>query len=204
MNATTPQVAARNNMDVWRDKCLKGSLRVARPGELSRKIVDLVSDDQDCEPESVVHTHLCILLAEGDDLELKRPRMFSGTTPHGALSQVGFNSEDNKVGGLKHSKSLGNLDSAGSPLNADGTVDLAQVNMVNGTPKLRARSSTGVGESDGQMVIANGGSNEELLVRNQHITRVLVPVHGYGYRYTGMDTSTRVQVVAVIPAHGYK
>ena len=37
-------MAARNNMEVWRDKCLKGSLRVARPGELYRKIVDIVAD----------------------------------------------------------------------------------------------------------------------------------------------------------------
>ncbi|CAB1118110.1 unnamed protein product [Ectocarpus sp. CCAP 1310/34] len=67
-------------MEVWHDKCLPGSLRVARPGELTRKILDIVADDQDKEPSQVVHTHLCILLAEGDDLELKRPRMFSSAT----------------------------------------------------------------------------------------------------------------------------
>lgn len=85
------KVAARNNMEVWHDKCLPGSLRVARPGELARKIADIVVDDQDMEPEQVVHTHLCILLAEGDDLELKRPKMFTASTPPS----------------LKHSKSLG-------------------------------------------------------------------------------------------------
>lgn len=33
-------------MEVWHDKCLPGSLRVARPGELARKILDIVADDQ--------------------------------------------------------------------------------------------------------------------------------------------------------------
>lgn len=68
-------------MNVWRDKCLPGSLRVARPGELARKILDIVADDQDKEPDQLVHTHLCILLAEGDDLELRRPKMFQAPTP---------------------------------------------------------------------------------------------------------------------------
>lgn len=62
-------------MEVWRDKCLMGSLRVVRPGELERKIADIVADDQDAEPDSTVHTHLCILLADGDDLELNHPRI---------------------------------------------------------------------------------------------------------------------------------
>lgn len=75
-------------MDVWRDKCLRGSLRVARNGELARKIADIVADDQDSEPENVVHTHLCILLAEGDDLDLKRPRI-ANSTPRSALLNSG-------------------------------------------------------------------------------------------------------------------
>lgn len=81
-NFFSQQVAARNNMAVWRDKCLHGSLRVARPGELARKISDIVTDDQDTELEQVVHTHLCILLAEGQDLDLKPPvKMFASATP---------------------------------------------------------------------------------------------------------------------------
>lgn len=109
-------------MEVWRDKCLKGSLRVARPGELARKIIDIVADDQDMEPQSVVHTHLCILLAEGDDLELKRPRMAS-TTPRTSTSDDApdaFLSNGNGVNGnrdslprLTASKSVSHLDTQG-------------------------------------------------------------------------------------------
>lgn len=126
------QVAARNNMEVYKDKCLKGSLRVARPGELARKIIDIVTDDQDAEPEAVVHTHLCILLAEGDDLELKRHRMFS--TPR--LTPKSLEGGERV---MRHSKSLGNLSSgtgAGNP------VDLSQVTLDdNGVPKLLPNSS---------------------------------------------------------------
>lgn len=73
-------------MEVWKDKCLKGSRRVARAGELARRIADIVADDEDAEPESVVHTHLCILLAEGDDLDLKRTRMQGTGTPRAGAS----------------------------------------------------------------------------------------------------------------------
>lgn len=113
-------------MEVWHDKCLPGSLRVARPGELARKIVDIVADDQDKEPEQVVHTHLCILLAEGDDLELKRPKMFpkAGTTPRAQPSDTPT---------LKHSTSMGN------------PVDLSQVSLERDGTAVRVRSSSGEG-----------------------------------------------------------
>ncbi|CBJ32860.1 expressed unknown protein [Ectocarpus siliculosus] len=101
---SSPEIAAKNNMEVWHDKCLPGSLRVARPGELTRKILDIVADDQDKEPSQVVHTHLCILLAEGDDLELKRPRMFSSvTTP-----SPGETPTSKKA--LSHSRSISSFD----------------------------------------------------------------------------------------------
>eukprot|EP00752_Nemacystus_decipiens_P008082 g7223.t1 len=122
---SSPEVAARNNMEVWHDKCLPGSLRVARPGELARKILDIVADDQDKEPEQVVHTHLCILLAEGDDLELKRPKMFSSAspahTPRLTSQQTPRLSAPSPAGSLKHSKSVGNLDLGGSA-DKDGAV----------------------------------------------------------------------------------
>lgn len=106
-------MAARNNMDVWKDKCLRGSLRVARPGELARKIVDIVADDQDADPESVVHTHLCILLAEGDDLELKRPRMASMTPRTSEENAVPFVANGvSKHARLSGSKSTGHLDTS--------------------------------------------------------------------------------------------
>lgn len=103
-------------MEVWRDKCLRGSLRVARPGELARKIADIVADDEDAEPESVVHTHLCILLAEGDNLDLKRPRML-GTTSRdgskpGAFLTTGGGSVDVQRA-LAATKSVGNMDTTG-------------------------------------------------------------------------------------------
>lgn len=133
-------------MEVWRDKCLKGSLRVARPAELERKIIDIVTDDQDAEPESVVHTHLCILLADGDDLELKRPRMFSAT-PRAldALERDGFPK-------MKHSKSLCSIDASGAGSTGRpksvGAIDLSQIQMVDGAPTLR--SSFGDPQSDGE------------------------------------------------------
>ena len=100
-------------MEVWHDKCLPGSLRVARPGELARKILDIVADDQDKEPEQVVHTHLCILLAEGDDLELKRPKMFSSASP-AMTPRLTAGSAPSPSRRLKHSKSMGNMSGAGS------------------------------------------------------------------------------------------
>ena len=155
------QIAARNNMEVYKDKCLKGSLRVARPGELARKIVDIVSDDQDAEPEAVVHTHLCILLAEGDDLELKRPRMFP-STPRAILSSSQHGSSGDRV--IKHSKSLGNLSSgAGNP------VDLSQVTLDdNGVPKLLHNSSGEVGDdSPGQEGVGSGGGKAQTFAELQ-------------------------------------
>ena len=139
-------------MEVWRDKCLKGSLRVARPGELYRKIVDIVADDQDSEPESVVHTHLCILLAEGDDLELKRPKMFSSATPRDNEALRGFGS--NGGGGkIVHSKSMGAMDA----LAGGGPVDLSQVtSLENGTPKLRNSLDSDI---DGENKASGGTSN---------------------------------------------
>lgn len=158
-------------MEVWKDKCLWGSLRVARAGELARKVVDIVADDQDSEPESVVHTHLCILLAEGDDLELKRPRMFP-TTPSVAsvaLAKVqgqgqqspGFFSSTGGVpadGGskpLRTSKSMGNVSDAAAPNGTVGgapaAVDLSQVELgADGVPKLRDGHEVGGEEIDGE------------------------------------------------------
>lgn len=114
MYYTQSQLAAKNNMEVWRDKCLKGSLRVARPGELARKVADIVADDEDAEPESVVHTHLCVLLAEGDDLDLKRPRML-GTTMRADLMKTGtFMSTGGASADVQRAltKSVGNMDSS--------------------------------------------------------------------------------------------
>lgn len=140
-------------MEVWRDKCLKGSLRVARPGELYRKIVDIVTDDQDSEPESVVHTHLCILLAEGDDLELKRPKMFSSATPRDVEALRGFASTGGGGGKIVHSKSMGAMDALAR---AGGPVDLSQVtSLENGTPKLR--NSLGDSDGDGETKSGGGG-----------------------------------------------
>ncbi|CAM9819708.1 unnamed protein product, partial [Ectocarpus sp. 8 AP-2014] len=110
---SSPEIAAKNNMEVWHDKCLPGSLRVARPGELTRKILDIVADDQDKEPSQVVHTHLCILLAEGDDLELKRPRMFSSV----AMPSPGETPTSKKA--LSHSRSISSFD-LGTALEKNG------------------------------------------------------------------------------------
>lgn len=110
MYRMSAQVATRNNMAVWRDTCLKGSLRVVRPGELERKIVDLVTDDQDSEPENVVHTHLCILLAEGDDLELNRPRMSNGSATFASSSSQGLK----QYGSGRGIEADGNVDGSGS------------------------------------------------------------------------------------------
>ncbi|CAM9640748.1 unnamed protein product [Ectocarpus fasciculatus] len=111
---SSPEIAAKNNMEVWHDKCLPGSLRVARPGELTRKILDIVADDQDKEPAQVIHTHLCILLAEGDDLELKRPRMFSSVAP-----SPGETPTSKKA--LSHSRSISSFD-LGQSLEKNGLV----------------------------------------------------------------------------------
>lgn len=60
----------------------------------------------------VVHTHLCILLAEGDDLELKRPRMFSSLTP-----SPGETPTSKKA--LSHSRSISSFD-LGNSLDKSG------------------------------------------------------------------------------------
>lgn len=125
-------MAARNNMEVWHDKCLPGSLRVARPGELARKIADIVVDDQDVEPDEVVHTHLCILLAEGDDLELKRPKMFSASAAAGAAGP----------GNLKHSKSMGQ------------STDLSVVDKKGGAARSRVGSGDGDEEEGNRQIVA--------------------------------------------------
>lgn len=118
-------------MEVWNDKCLRGSLRVARPGELARKILDIVADDQDKEPEQVVHTHLCILLAEGDDLELKRPKMFSAA-PTPRLT-AGGSAASPSVRGLSHSKSLGTMDLSQANLDRDGNTRLRSASGDGGS-----------------------------------------------------------------------
>ncbi|CAM9813963.1 unnamed protein product [Scytosiphon promiscuus] len=136
----SPEVAARNNMEVWHDKCLPGSLRVARPGELARKIVDIVTDDQDKEPEQVVHTHLCILLAEGDDLELKRPKMFSkgSSTPRAPVGDA--------APALRHSASMTSVDLSQVSLDKDGTAVRVRSSSGDATavPRGAAEGSAGV------------------------------------------------------------
>lgn len=99
----------------------------------------------------MVHTHLCILLAEGDDLELKRPKMFAApalrSTP-GAPSGGRASSSSVPPPGLQHSKSL-------------GTMDLSQVSLEkDGTPRLRAPSGDSAGAA---VAAANGGGADTAL-----------------------------------------